>query len=153
MKNEKSLNVLVVEDDKLNAEILRKFIKSNVKVSDIEVQTIHNADSILDEIKKSEMKPHVVILSEPSLGKIKFASEIPSRINQIKKVNPLSEVIVLATPDKVVQVIDTFRSGAFDVVLKDEHTEKNVVNSLHRYLNRQDENIAVKKQTALVNAH
>ena len=62
-------------------------------------------------------------------------------------------MIVLATPDKVVQVIDTFRSGAFDVVIKDEHTEKNVVNSLHRYLNRQDENIAVKKQTALVNAH
>jgi len=149
MKNEKSLNVLLVEDDKMNAEVLKKFIKSNAKVDELEVQTINEVDRVLTEIQKSELKPQVIILSEPANGKIKFANEVPSRINQIKKLIPASEVIVLSTPNKVETVIDTFRSGAYDVVLKDEHTSKNVVNSIHRFLTGREEKSAAKKQKEL----
>src|SRR5580765_2832543 len=114
MKNEKNLNVLLVEDDKMNAEILKKFIKTNAKVDGLEVQTINEVDRVLSEIQKSDVKPHVIILSEPTHCKIKFGNEVPSRIHQIKKLIPSSEVIVLTTPNKVEAVIDTFRSGAYD---------------------------------------
>ena len=153
MKNEKSLNVLVVEDNKLNAEVLSKFIKTNAKVDNIEVQTLQEVDRVTDEIKRNEVKPHMVILSEPSQGKIKFTSEIPARISQIKKVSPASQVVVLSTPNKMEAILETFRSGAFDVVVKDEHASKNVVNSIHRFLNSQDENTAFKKQRELATAH
>lgn len=150
MKNVKSLNVLVVEGDKLNAEALRKFIKVNARIEELSLEIIHEADRFLDEIKKKAVKPHFVILSEPVHGKIKFATEVPSRINEIKKISPASKIIVLSTFNNVETVIETFRSGAYDVVLKEKHASKNVVNSINRFLNSQEEETDDKKQRELV---
>ena len=146
MKNESKLNVLVVEDNKLNGEVLSKYIKANVDVEEMEVQTIHQAERLLDEIKVKEVKPHIVILSEPAQDKIKFTDEIPSRIKQIKKVSPASEVIILSTPNKVETILENFRAGAFDVVVKDEHGSKNITKSIQRFFNNQTEKVLVGKQ-------
>lgn len=153
MKNEKSLNVLVVEGNKLNGEVLSKFIKSNAKVDSMEVQTINEVDGVLDEIKRNDVKTHMVILSEPEHSKSKFADEVQSCINQIKKVSPESKVVVLSTPTKVEGAIEFFRSGAYDVVLKDQHASKNVVNSINRFEKRREEKWAGKKQSELSNTY
>ena len=149
MKNEKNLYVLLVEHDKSNAEYLSKFIASHVKGPELTLETIYDADEAIDEIKRNSAKPQLVILSEPENGKVTFNAELERRIEQVKKENPDTGVIVLSAAGKTETIIDTFRAGAYDMVFKDEKAPKNLVNSILRFVGGTKPAIVFKKRKEL----
>lgn len=138
MKNENNFTILLIEKDQLIIELIKKYIISHTKIQSLSIESISDPDHVFNIFKKHHSKPNLIILSEP-VQHIQFSKEIPSRIQQIKKVSPDTEVLIISNPLNVEQVLYTFRSGAFDLIIKDEHTNKNILNAIHRlYLRQQD---------------
>jgi len=121
------MNILLVEDDQIYSEFIRKALSKNV---DYHVKPFFSAEEALKAINGN--LPEVVIIDYklPGLSGIELYEKIKSKITDVHK------VIMLSALDDGNMVLSFIQKGVRDYVIKDEH----VVDSLQAIISGNDEN-------------
>jgi two-component system response regulator AtoC len=103
------LNLFIVDDNKLMVSTLKQYLQNRFGLG-IQISTFYDGDSCL---KKVDKDTHIVILDYFMEGKNGLET-----LKSIKSINPKTEVIMLSGNEDMALVIDSFRAGANDYVVK-----------------------------------
>ncbi|MDY6863140.1 MAG: response regulator [Thermodesulfobacteriota bacterium] len=106
------IRVLLVDDEKDFIETLSQ----RLLVRDLEVLTALNGDEALTKVKESDFD--VVVLDVLMPGKDGIET-----LKEIKKLSPLSQVIMLTGNATVETAIEGMKQGAYDYLIKPTETE------------------------------
>jgi len=135
MKNPKNPLIFIVEDDKAFMTLtLNELEKLNFK----NIKSFSNGEDCLKELN---LKPDIVLL-DYALDNAMNGLEV---LKKIKKLSPLTQVIMLTAYDKLEIAVDSIKSGAYDYVLKSETAFERIAN-LFRKIIRQNELYIANKQ-------
>jgi len=113
--NAHTLNLFIVDDDKLMVATLKQFLLSKFG-KDINIFTYYDGESCLEHVNK---ETDIVILDYNMTG----ANGLDV-LKGIKIINPKTEVIMLSGNEDMATAISLFRAGASDYVLKGEGSWK-----------------------------
>ncbi len=103
------LNLFIVDDNKLMVSTLKQYLQNRFGLG-LQISTFHDGDSCIAKIDKDT---HIVILDYFMEGKNGLDT-----LKSIKAINPKTEVIMLSGNEDMALVIDSFRAGANDYVVK-----------------------------------
>src|ERR1700757_1380257 len=103
------LNLFIVDDNKLAVADLQYYLQNKFGTG-INVSTFNDGESCLAKVDK---ETHIVILDYFMKGKNGLDT-----LKSIKAINPKTEVIMLSGNEDMALVIDSFRAGANDYVVK-----------------------------------
>ena len=106
-KKERSFKVLLVDDE----DIFREATARQLSVRGFIVQTADSGESALEQVRNDP--PEVVVLDQQMPGMHGSDTFI-----EIKKVNPLIEVIMLTGNTSVDNAIELMQLGTFDYLMK-----------------------------------
>ena len=114
MKNDKKINLFLVDDDAL-------FLKS------LEIEFLHHADFTIDTFATGELclanlshDPDIIILDYLLDSIDKNAMNGIETLDKIKAFNPDISVVMLSAQDKIDVAINCMHHRAFDYVVKSE---------------------------------
>lgn len=107
---EKSLNLIIIDNDAPLAMGLQSFLKRRFK-SGLAITVFSSGDQALTHI---DHRTDIVILDHDLITE--NGNDI---LKKIKIVNPLIEIIMLSSNQEVSNVIESFRLGARDYVIKE----------------------------------
>lgn len=119
------LNLFIVDDNKSMVMAL-KFYLSNRFGTSLNISTFDDGESCLEEVDE---KTNIVILDYFMEGK--NGLEV---LKAIKKINPKTEVIMLSCNEDMGLVIETFRNGATDYIVKAPSAWKTLTNLIERII-------------------
>ena|ERR1035437_9912839 len=103
------LNLFIVDDNKLMVTTLKQFLQSRFGL-DVRISTFTDGESCLEKVDK---ETHIVILDYFMKGKNGLET-----LKSIKAINPKTEVIMLSNNEDMALVIESFRAGAKEYVIK-----------------------------------
>lgn len=101
------IQLLLVDDE----EDFRTTLASRLKKRDLEVTSVESGHQALEVIKEKPIDVAVVDVKMPGM-------DGQETLRQIKKINPLIEVIMLTGHASVESGIEGMRLGAFDYLMK-----------------------------------
>ena len=114
----KQLNLFIVDDNELSVATLKIYLEERFDTS-LKVSTYYTAASCLANISEDT---DIVIL-DYFLDENRDGLEV---LQEIKKINPLTEVIMLSSNQDIAIAIDSFRMGAKDYVVKGHGSWKKI---------------------------
>jgi len=138
MAKQQRKRIFLVDDDGNHSLMLRTTIE---KKFDMEVITFNNGE---DCIKNLHLNPDFVLLN------YYFSSTKEDSINgtgvlkQIKMITPRVYVIMLSAEDRMEELVDALKYGAYDYVIKNQSSFLRVENILNHISN----NMALEKKSA-----
>lgn len=121
MENE-IINLFIIDDDEFSSKILKKHLNDKFGES-INVSTFSSGRSALEKI---DHLTTIVILDYYLDGE--NGNDI---LKAIKENNPKTEVIMLSSNEDVTIVIESFRKGATDYVVKGEKSSKKITRIIY----------------------
>ncbi|MDN5201019.1 sigma-54 dependent transcriptional regulator [Fulvivirgaceae bacterium BMA10] len=120
---EKMVKVFIVDDD----EMLRDLIKMNLEeLNDVDISLFEDSKDLLDEI---HLNPDVVVVDYhlPSMNGIEVLKEINRQNNDIA-------TIILSGQKDVEVVVDAYKNGAKNYIIKNENTFVELKNSIQNLM-------------------
>jgi two-component system, OmpR family, response regulator len=114
MKNEKKINLFLVDDDAL---FLKSLEIEFLQHADFTIETFATGERCLDSLSNS---PDVIILDYLLDGVDKTAMNGIETLDKIKAFNPDIPVVMLSAQDKIDVAVDCMHHHAFDYVVKSE---------------------------------
>lgn len=137
MKNEKIINLFIIEDNALYATALKQFLQTNLEnftyaVSITEFKTSESCTEALN--KNKHIKPDIIILDYFLNNQSTEAMNGLNAMFHLKIFHPEVEVIFLSSQDKMEVAVESLRTGAFDYIVKDEFAFQNVLSSVRECL-------------------
>jgi two-component system response regulator CpxR len=126
------VRVLLVDDEEQFVETLAQRLEAR----DFAVATAFNGDQALDYIKSKDVDVVVLDVLMPGLSGI-------DTLREMKRIRPLTEVIMLTGHATVETAIDGMKLGAFDYLMKPTEIEELVdkINKAQRRKAEQEERI------------
>jgi two-component system, OmpR family, response regulator len=122
--------IFIVDDDPMHADMLKDHLG---KMSNFSIQTFSTGE---DALKNMHLKPNIIFLDYYLNSIVKEAEDGLEILQQIKKISPQTEVVMLSGQDKIEVAVDIMKYGAFDYITKGEsafyRAEKAVFN-IYRY--------------------
>ncbi len=118
-----SLNLFIVDDNKLTGEELQKYLEKRFGEG-IKVLVFNDGKSCLEKIDEVT---HIVIVN--NIVKGEDGIEI---LKSIKEINPKTKVIMLSDHESIGLAIDSYRAGARALIAKDPLLEKKTANLVSR---------------------
>jgi DNA-binding NtrC family response regulator len=134
--------ILVVEDE----ELKRITLQDALQEAGYEVQTVADGLAGLQVIENAQWDLVLTDLKLPGLDGL-------SLLNNIKRINPDTSVIVMTAYGTIDNAVEAMRSGAYDYITKPFTSEELIIKlrRLFEYQTKVAENIALRK--ALVDKH
>ena len=132
------LNTLIVDDDDMVLALLRQYLKDR---DELHVQTVGSPKEALEIINKE--KVHIMILDivMPEMDGITLLEEA-------KKVDPLTHVIMMTADSTLGRVIESLGYGAMDFVMKPFESPENITSVVDVSVQRWGRWNQVLKKTA-----
>lgn len=122
--------IFVVDDDPMHAEMLKDHL---CKMSDFSITVFSTGE---DALKNMHLKPNIIFLDYYLNSLVKEAQDGLEILQEIKKISPDTDVVMLSGQDKIEVAVDIMKYGAFDYITKGEsafyRAEKAVYN-IYRY--------------------
>ena len=120
--NDQGMNVFIVDENQqmdieLKQTLAKRFGKS------VTIFTFHTEENCL---KKVDENTRFVILVS-----FKKPDRKDEMVKSIKLINPKTEVIILSYNDNIEKVIESFRAGAADYIIKDSNVKRNVIADIY----------------------
>ncbi|MFC1798794.1 response regulator [Thermodesulfobacteriota bacterium] len=100
-------NILLVDDEKT----MVKYLSRNLRKKGFEICTAYDGYAALDEIKKSDFDVVLLDVLMPGINGI-------DTLREIKKLKPMTEVIMLTGHASVEVGIEGMKLGAFNYIMK-----------------------------------
>lgn len=120
MEND-AMNLFIVDSDELMVNGLKQYLDNKFGNS-LNISTFTTGESCLANVNR---KTRFVVLAYFLNGR--NGNEI---LKLIKKINPATEVIMLSSNDNIAVVIESFRNGANDFVLKGKNSQIKIAQRL-----------------------
>jgi len=122
--------IFIVDDDPMHADMLKDHLS---KMSDFQIVTFSTGE---DALKNMHLNPNIVFLDYYLNSVVKEAQDGLEILQEMKKVSPTTDVVMLSGQDKIEVAVDIMKYGAFDYIVKGEsafyRAEKAVFN-IYRY--------------------
>jgi two-component system OmpR family response regulator len=122
--------IFIVDDDPMHADMLKDHLS---KMSDFSIVTFSTGE---DALKNMHLKPNIVFLDYYLNSVDKNARDGLEILQDMKKISPETDVVMLSGQDKIEVAVDIMKYGAFDYITKGEsafyRAEKAVYN-IYRY--------------------
>lgn len=106
--------IFIVDDDPVLAEMLKDHLS---KMTNYEIRIFEKGEDCLDQI---HLKPGIVFLDFYLNSVDKNAMDGLEILQEIKKVDPEIDVVMLSGQDKIEVAVKTMQYGAFDYIVKGE---------------------------------
>lgn len=123
MKNQ---NLFIVENDPLESNRLISFLEKRFS-NTLTISTFTDGESALKNINSDTT---IVILDYDLKGE---RGDV--LLKEIKKINALTEVIILSSAEDIATAIDAFRKGASNYVIKGESTTRILYSMVLKIMN------------------
>ncbi len=132
------LNTLIVDDDEMVLALVRQYLKDR---DELHVQAVGSPKEALEIINKE--KVHIMILDivMPDMDGITLLEEA-------KKVDPLTHVIMMTADSTLGRVIESLGYGAMDFVMKPFESPDDIISVVDVSIQRWDRWNKVLKKTA-----
>lgn len=119
--NAQGMNIFIVDenqqmDKELTQTLTKRFGKS------LNISTFHTAESCLRKVDTNTRFAILVSFIE--------ADRKSAMLKSIKMINPKTEVVILSYNDDIETVIESFRAGASDYIIKDSNAKRNVISDI-----------------------
>ena len=121
------VRVLLVDDEEQFVETLAQRLEAR----DFAVATAFNGDQALEYVRSKDVDVVVLDVLMPGLSGI-------DTLREMKRIRPLTEVIMLTGHATVQTAIDGMKLGAFDFLMKPTETEE-LVEKINRAFSRKEE--------------
>lgn len=129
MKTLEYFNLHLIVDTKLYAESLKRSLE-DILEEGTRVQMFTNKEVYIDEIKKIDHKPDVIVL-DYSLNKVsKENMDYLHTMDRIKQISPKSVIIILSNEEDMEAAKKTLQYGATDYILKDQFAFSHIAASV-----------------------
>lgn len=122
----KKQNLFIVEDNPLESNRLISFLEKRFS-NTLTISTFNDGESVLKNIDQNTT---IVILDYDLKGE---SGDV--LLKEIKKINALTEVIILSSAEDIATAIDAFRKGASNYVIKGESTTRILYSMVFKILN------------------
>jgi two-component system, OmpR family, response regulator len=135
MANFKPL-ILVVDDEPMQREMLRDHLS---KMSGYEILDFGTGEECMAVVKAR--KPIIVFLDYFLNNEVKDAMDGLEVLQEIKKENPETDVVMISGQDRIEVAVNTMKYGAFDYIVKGEgafHRAEKTVFNIYRFHKLQD---------------
>lgn len=129
METNNSITIYIVEDNKLFAFALKEDIEIAFENMPVKIKTFETGETCM--VKFREENPQVVILDYSLNTKHPDAANGIEVLDDMKKVNPETYVIMLTSNDQLDIAIKSFKHGACDYVVKTDTKFQKIIFSLH----------------------
>lgn len=106
--------IFIVDDDPVLAEMLKDHLS---KMTSYEIKVFEKGEDCLDQLNQ---KPGIVFLDFYLNSVDKEAMDGLEVLQEIKKVDPEVDVVMLSGQDKIEVAVKTMQYGAFDYIVKGE---------------------------------
>jgi two-component system, OmpR family, response regulator len=106
--------IFIVDDDPIQAEMLREHL---AKMSGFTIFVYHTGEECLKNVNEF---PGIVFLDFYLNSISKNAMDGMDVLQEIKKVSPETDVVMLSGQDKIEVAVNTMKYGAFDYIVKGE---------------------------------
>ena len=154
MKNEKIINLHIIEDNALYAAALKQFLESNLENFNyaVSITLFKTSEGCIEALNRSKIKPDIIILDYFLNSQFNDAMNGLNALFHLKVFNSEVEVIFLSGQDKMEITVESLRTGAFDYIVKDEFAFQNVLSSvqecLHEIKLRNKNHILAERKSA-----
>lgn len=137
-------SIFIVDDDPIQLDMLQDHLK---KQSNYDIIAFSTGE---DCLKNMHLKPNIVFLDYYLNSVVKDAMDGLDVLQEIKKVSPETDVVMLSGQDKIDVAVEVMKYGAFDYIVKGEsafyRAEKAVFN-IYRYSKLKKNAATYKKLT------
>ncbi len=137
--------IFIVDDDPMHADMLKEHL---AKMSNFNLVVFSTGE---DALKNMHLKPNIIFLDFYLNSVVKEAQDGLEILQEIKKLSPETDVVMLSGQDKIDVAVDVMKYGAFDYIVKGEsayyRAEKAVFN-IYRY-SKLKANAAVYKKLSI----
>lgn len=121
--NTQAMNLFIVDSNKQQADRLERSLYNRFGTS-LNISTFYAGEICLEKVDENT---HFVVLSYFFSGA--NGNEI---LKSIKAINPKTEVIMLSSNEKIITIIESYRQGATDYIIKDENAWRKLVPHVYR---------------------
>lgn len=135
--------ILIVDDEKSFAEVLAE----RLSIRDYNVQTCFSGDEALEKIRSSKVDVVILDVAMPGMNGIET-------LREIKRIKPLTEVVMLTGQATVDTAIEGMKLGAFDYLMKPSETKDlaDKINEAYTRKTKQEERITEAKMKELISS-
>ncbi len=148
MKTTENNQIFLVDDDKMFLATMKLYV--NQFFRNYNITTFTTGEDCLKFLYK---KPGIVFLDYLLNGVSPKAMDGIKVLNEIKKTNPDTNVIMFSAQDHIDVAIDTMKHGAFDYIVKNDkmflRTQNVMKNITHNFSLKQDMNSYRQKMVLL----
>lgn len=123
----KDVNIFIVDDDKMQCELLKDYLLKN---HNYRIDVFHTGEECIKHLNED---PEIIFLDYNLSSEDKSAKNGVQILRSIKQKHTNAEVVMFTSQDKIEVAIDTLTHGAFDYILKNEsafHRADNVVKNI-----------------------
>jgi protein TonB len=113
---EKKQIIYIVDDEPMQQEMLKDHLSG--KMAGSEILTFGTGEACLEEIKKK--KPTIVFLDYNLDSQVKGAMDGLAVLEEIKKLSPETEVVMISGQDRIEVADKALKLGAFNYIKKDD---------------------------------
>ena len=132
------LNTLIVDDDEMVLKLLKQYLKDR---EDLKIQTVTTPGEALEIINKEKIHLLILDIVLPEKDGITLLEEA-------KKVDPLTHVIMITADSTLGRVIESLGYGAMDFVMKPFEAPEDITEVVDVSIQRWQRWNRVLKQTA-----
>jgi DNA-binding NarL/FixJ family response regulator len=134
MEAPKKLTIVIIADNPLFAEMLKKTMVSGLD-EDIFVQTMNSVELFFKELESNRLKPDVIVL-DYELNTIQGEEQgCKTVISHIKRVSPETPIVVISEESAMQSAAKTLQYGANEYVTKDKFAFSHITNAVKSCLN------------------
>ncbi|HHI02952.1 MAG TPA: sigma-54-dependent Fis family transcriptional regulator, partial [candidate division Zixibacteria bacterium] len=132
-----SIRILLADDD----DALRRVIQYKLEQEGYEVSTVNDGEKALDELKSGQFDLVLSDIKMPKLTGVQL-------LEQVKKIQPSLEVILMTAFADVSQAVRAVKLGAFDYLTKPFEDDQLLIaiEKALKYKKLEDENKALKEK-------
>ncbi|MCE3281160.1 MAG: putative two component, sigma54 specific, transcriptional regulator, Fis family [Bacteroidetes bacterium] len=134
METSKELKIVIVADNPLFAEMLKKTMSLGLE-EDVVIKTLGSADVFLKELESNRVSSDVVVLDYKLNKRAGEEKDCKSVIDQIRRVSPETAIVVISDEKDMLEAAKTLQYGANEYVSKDKFAFSHITNAVKSCLN------------------
>lgn len=134
METSKELKIVIVADNPLFAEMLKKTMVLGIE-EDALITTLGSAEMFLKELESNRISSDVVVLDYKLNKTIGEEKDCKTVIDQIRRVSPETAIVVISDESDMLEAAKTLQYGANEYVSKDKFAFSHITNAVKSCLN------------------
>jgi DNA-binding NarL/FixJ family response regulator len=134
MESSKKLEVAILADNPLFAEMLKKTIVQGIEEK-VMVDTLNSTSTFFKELESNYISPDVIVLDYELHKKEGEELGCKSVIDHIKRVSPETPIVVISTGENMPEAARALEYGANEYVTKDKFAFSHITNAVKDCLN------------------